>query len=226
MKITRTEKKIQELKPAIIENVSSKLVKIKEGTQDVAIAWKKMQDVSVKEIIKLLSEQLNDSIINTPSSKSTYPDIRIENAEGLFAIDIKANEDSKNPWFDMARLDTIFSERINKYTEEWEFVIRFDSSNGKFIKAYFNLFREVVGVREECNGVKYRPYDGKIRPKTWEDFDNNIIHWKTKESFYKGVENSLKFRWKTNIKKHLIPNLTKAEKEDFKKLFNDDDDQF
>jgi hypothetical protein len=50
----------------------------------------------------------------------------------------------KNPWFDMARLDTIIVERINKYDEEWELVIKYDSETKKFLKAYFNLFRDVV----------------------------------------------------------------------------------
>ncbi len=217
---TRTEKTINELKPRIIEDVSPKLAKIKEGTKDVAIAWKKMQDVAAKEIISLISVQLPDSIITSPTSKSTYPDIKIVNTEGQFAIDIKVNEDSKQPWFDMARLDTMLADRLDKYIEEWEFVIRFDSSNGQFIKAYFNLFREVVGIRDECDGVKYRPYDGKVRPKSWADFDNEVVYWDNKEKFLTGINNSIKHRWKMNIKKHLVPKLSSDEKKEFKKLFD------
>lgn len=216
---TGTERTINELKPTIIRVVSSKLAQIKEGTQDVAIAWKKMQDVAAKEIISLISEHLPDSEITSPTSKSTYPDIKIVNSEGQFAIDIKVNEDSKPPWFDMARLDTMVADRLEKYIEEWEFIIRFNSSNGQFIKAYFNLFREVVGIRNECDGVKYRPYDGKVRPKSWDDFDNEVVYWDSKEKFLDGINNSIKHRWKTNIKKHLVPKLSSEEKEDFKKLF-------
>jgi hypothetical protein len=131
------------------------------------------------------------------------------------------NENSKDPWFDMARIDTMMEDRIEKYVEEWEFVIRFDSSNGKFIKAYFSLFREVVGIRAECSGIKYRPYDGKVRPKSWADFDNNKVYWDTKEKFLEGIEKSLKHRWKENIKMHLVPKLSAAEKEEFRKLFDD-----
>ncbi len=216
---TRTERTINELKPTIIKVVSSKLAQIKEGTQDVVIAWKKMQDVAAEEIISLISEHLPDSEITSPTSKSTYPDIKIVNSEGQFAIDIKANEDSKPPWFDMARLDTMLADRLEKYIEEWEFVIRFNSTNGQFIKAYFFLFREVVGIRNECAGVKYRPYDGKVRPKSWADFDNEVVYWDSKEKFLEGINNSIKHRWKTNIKKHLVPKLTSEEKKDFKKLF-------
>lgn len=218
---TNTEKIINQLKPTILEVVSPKLAAIKDGTTDVAIAWKKMQDVAADEIRKLLSQHLPNTSITSPVAKSTYPDIKIENSEGLFAIDIKVNEDSKDPWFDMARLDTMMQDRIEKYVEEWEFVIRFDSSNGKFIKAYFNLFREVVGIRAECNGIKYRPYDGKVRPKSWADFENNKIYWDTKAKFLDGIEKSLKHRWKENIKAHLVPKLSAAEREEFKKLFDE-----
>lgn len=222
---TKTEKIINGLKTEILKLVSPKLAEIKDGTKDVAIAWKKMQDVAADEIIKLLINHLPHSKITSPVAKSTYPDIKIVNDEGQFAIDIKVNEDSKDPWFDMARLDTMMDDRLGKYVEEWEFVIRFDSSNGKFIKAYFNLFREVVGIRKECDGIKYRPYDGKVRPKTWADFDNDVIYWDSKEKFIEGIEKSLKHRWKINIIKHLVPKLSDEERNDFKKLFDDEANQ-
>ncbi len=218
---TNTEKIITGLKEKILEVVNPKLAAITEGTTDVAIAWKKMQDVTATEIRKLLAKHLTQTEISSPTAKSTYPDIKIVNSEGQFAIDIKVNENSKDPWFDMARLDTMVTDRIEKYVEEWEFVIRFDSSNGKFLKAYFNLFREVVGIRTECNGIKYRPYDGKVRPKTWADFDNNKVYWETKEKFLEGIERSLKHRWKENIKAHLVPKLSAKEREEFKKLFDE-----
>jgi hypothetical protein len=216
---TRTEKTINELKPRIIEVVSPKLAKI-EGTKDVAIAWKKMQDVAAKEIISLISQHLPDSVITSPTSKSTYPDIKIVNTEGQFAIDIKANEDSKQPWFDMGRMDTMLKTRMSKYIQEWEFVIRFDSSNGQFIKAYFNLLREIAGIRNECDGVKFRPYDGQVRPKSWNDLDNEVVYWDSKEKFITGLNKSIKHRWKMNIKNHLVPKLSSDEKQEFKKLFD------
>jgi hypothetical protein len=217
---TKTEKVIHQNKESIIRLVSDKLNLLTSGTDDYITAWKGFQDEAARELIKFLKKQLPDSSISSPSSKSTYPDIKITNTEGDFAIDIKSNESSKDPWFDMARLDTILVERVEKYVEEWELVIKYDSSNGKFILAYFGLFREVVGRREECDGVKYRPYDGKLRPKSWSDFANNVVYWKTKDDFLKGVEKSLKHRWKENIKQHLLTKLSQEEKKSFKDLFN------
>ncbi|HRH57362.1 MAG TPA: hypothetical protein PLS10_06905 [Chitinophagales bacterium] len=228
---TNTEKIINQLKPEIVKAVSEKLSNANNVGHDIAIAWKAKQDDAVEAIKVLLNQYLKDTKITSPKSKSAYPDIKIENSEGLFAIDIKANEDSKNPWFDMARLDTIKESRIDKYVEEWELVIKFKDSDGTFIKAYFNLFREVVGHNKYSNGVKYRPYDGKIRPKTWADFENEVIYWNSKEEFLIGIENSIKYRWKSNIVKHLIPKLEDQEKDEFKKLFDapieiiDEDDE-
>lgn len=220
MATTKTEQIIEANRQRLIDAVDSKLKALTSGTEDYITAWKKLQDVAAVEIIKVLEEILPGSKISSPVSKSTYPDIKIENDEGNFAIDIKANESSKDPWFDMARLDTMIDERLNKYVEEWELVIKYDSSNGKFVCCYFNLFREVVGIREECKGIKYRPYDGKVRPKNWADFASNKIYWNTKEDFKIGIEKSLKHRWKENIKTHLIPKLSEAEKDEFKKLFS------
>ncbi len=217
---TKTEEIINALKPEIIKIVTERLTAVTKETHDVAIAWKKMQDDAVKVIVELLSQRLPKSKISSPKAKSTYPDIKIINEEGAFAIDIKVNEDSKNPWFDMARLDTMLESRINKYVEEWELVIKFRNTDGKFIKAFFNLFREVVGNHKFSGGIKYRPYDGKVRPKTWAEFENNVIYWDTKEKFLEWIEKSIKYRLKSNIAKHLAPKLSNDEKEEFKKLFD------
>lgn len=215
--MNKTIVRINNLKFKFVENISSAFNKIE--LDNYQIAWKNLQDIAAKEVKKILLNEFNIIDITIPKSKSTYPDIKIENEDGIFAIDIKSNESQKNPWFDMARLDTILEERIKKYVEEWEIVIKYDSETKEFIKAYFLLFREVVGIRDECKGVKYRPYDGKIRPKSWEDFDNNVIYWKTKDEFLIGIKNSLKHRWKKNIEKHLIPKLNSDEKREFRELF-------
>jgi len=220
MAITKTEEIINGLKPEIIRVVTEKLSAITGNKHDVAIAWKKMQDDAVEVIKTLLTEHLKDSKISSPTSKSTYPDIKIINNEGTYAIDIKVNEDSKNPWFDMARLDTILEARHSKFVEEWELVIKFNHTDGTFLQAFFHLFIEVVGQNRYSKGVKYRPYDGKLRPKTWSDFDANVIYWKTKEEFLTGIALSTKYRWKSNISKHLIPKLSESEKEEFKALFD------
>lgn len=187
---------------------------------DIEIAWKKLQVVAVKEIEAILRKRVSNAKITIPTAKSVYPDIKIENIDGIFAIDIKSNELQKDPWFDMGRLDTLEEERMDKFTEEWEIVIQYDSETKKYMKSYFNLFREVVGRRDEINGIKYRPYDGKVRPKSWAAFEQNVIYWTSKEEFKDALDRSLKHRWKENIRQHLVSKLTAEEIEEFKKLFD------
>jgi hypothetical protein len=217
---TNTENTINGLKTEIVRVVTAKLSAVAVGNHDIDIAWKQKQVDAATEIITLLKKHLPNSTITPSASKSVYPDIKIKNTEGEFAIDIKANEDTKNPWFDMARLDTINEARLSKFVEEWELVIKYKSANGAFIKAYFNLFREVVGYNAHSKGVKYRPYDGKLRPKTWADFDSNTIYWNTKEKVLDGIDKSIKYRWKSNISKHLVLKLSAEEKAEFKQLFD------
>ena len=115
--------------------------------------WKQFEDVAVETIRKILEEELHGCKITVQKSKSVYPDVKLEVGGGVFAIDVKSNESQKNPWFDMARLDTIIPKRIEKFDEEWEFVIKYDSKEKKLLRTYFNLFREVAGKTED--GVKY-----------------------------------------------------------------------
>ena len=211
---------INGLNSEIIQKVSGELNKLKGKINDYEIAWKQLQDVSAKVIIEILIKKLpNNFTISSPKSKSTYPDIKIETPEGNYAIDIKGNESSKNPWFDMARIDTLQKERLDKYIEEWELVIKYDSKTKEFIKAYFLLFREAVGIRTECEGIKYRPYDGKVRPKTWDDFEKEKIYFNTKKDFKTALKNSIIHRWLSNLKQHLVPILSEEQKKEFRNLF-------
>ncbi|MCF7883346.1 MAG: hypothetical protein K9M95_04380 [Candidatus Cloacimonetes bacterium] len=211
--------KINGLKETFITKVTEKIVA--EGKlQSYEIVWKQIQDIAAKVIKDILIQEFPSCEIIIPKSKSTYPDIKMILDRKVFAIDIKCAELQKDPWYDMARLDTIFEKRIDVYEEEWEFLIKYDSETAEFKQAYFGLFREFVGYREDSGGVKYRPYDGKLRPKTWSEFDNNVIYWDTEEKYHEGIKKSQIHRWKENIKKHLAPILNDEEKEDFKSLFD------
>ena len=209
--------KISGLSSRIISEVSAAINSGGE-LENYQTVWKQFEDVAVRTIIKILKEEFPECRITVQKSKSTYPDIKLETEGGVFAIDIKSNESQKNPWFDMARLDTIIPKRIEKYDEEWEFVIKYDSREKKFLRAYFNLFREVAG--KAGAGVKYRPYDGKIRPKSWDDFDVNATYWESKEGFLEGVKTAQKARWKKLIRETLVPKLSEEEKKEFRKLFD------
>lgn len=210
--------KINGLKTQILDTVTTSLHEVAE-LDSYEIAWKQMQDIAAKEIENIIKQNIPNCKIIIPKSKSTYPDVKIIVSDKQYAIDIKCAEKQKDPWFDMARMDTFIESRYNIYDEEWELLLQYDSQTKKFIKAYFGLFHEFVGKHSRVNGIKFRPYDGKIRPKTWSDFDDNVIYWQTKDDFLTGLKTSQIARWKSNISKYLIPLLSDEERNQFSDLF-------
>lgn len=214
---------INGLSRVIIYNVTRAInAKIKEvGTlDDYEIVWKQLQTIASKVIKIILEKEFPGCKITIAKSKSTYPDVKMEYGGYIFAFDIKSNETQKEPWYDMARIDTIIEKRIDVYDEEWELVLRYDSVSKKFIKSYFSLFRKAVGKNDETRGIKFRPYDGKVRPKSWDDFDKNIVYWKTKEEYMEGIRKSQVKRWERLIRTVLVPILDVKEKVKFKSLFD------
>lgn len=221
---TKTEELITTNKAQIVSVVITTL-KSHSSTATYKSVWEAFEGPTQEAIITYLKTILpKDTSYKTPKSKSSYPDIEITNSEGRFAIDIKcaAQEEKPSPRFDMARIDTMQEKRLDKFVEEWEVVIKYEKKTVKFVNAYFGLFREFVGIKTDCNGILYRPYDGKVRPKSWVDFENEKIYWDTKEKFMEGFEISLKKRWKSNISLHLLPKLSSEEKKDYIKLFSSD----
>lgn len=214
--------KVNSLRSRIINEVSKAINEYlsKGGKLDnYKIVWNQLQDIASDRIKSILQSEFRRATIEIPDSKSTYPDIKFIYSDVVIAVDIKSNESGKQPWFDIARLDTIVKERIDKYDEEYELLIKYDRETGRLIKLYFEYLRHIVGFNDRSKGVKYRPYDGKLRPKSWEDFDNNVVFWKTKADFLKGIRKSQIYRWKILIKETLLKILGEKEKKEFKKLF-------
>ncbi len=214
--------KIMQLKPGIIKSIQKAILNsVKDNfLNNYKIAWDQLQEIATPEIKKILQDSFKGCTIEITKSKSTYPDLKMSFLGFDFAFDIKSNESSKEPWYDIARLDTIKKERLDKYSEEFDVVIKYDSDTGELLDIYFEIMRHTVGWNSKCKGVKFRPYDGKLRPKSWDDFRNGNIRWKTEDDFLKGIRNSQVYRWKILISEILVKLLTKEEKEDFKKLFD------
>jgi hypothetical protein len=219
-KFKKLHKRIMNLKSNFIKGVTSAIKKEagKGGLHDYLIVWKQLQGIASPIIKDILEKKFPGSKITITTSKSAYPDIKMEWEGFTLAIDIKSNESSKNPWYDIARLDTVIKKRITKFDEEYDLVVKYDSTTKKLIKIFFEPLRETVGLRKECTGVKYRPYDGKLRPKTWDEFENGTVYWKSKEEFLQGITNSQRNRWKI-LAKEWAGKLCVREKEDFRKIF-------
>ncbi len=220
-RFSEINKKILSLGLTIVKRVTNAInmeVKAYGSLEHYKVVWEQLERIANPEIKNILEENFSGCKITIAKSKSTYPDVKMEFDGFIIAIDVKSNESSKDPWYDIARLDTIEESRLKKFDEEYDLVVKYDSETRQLLDMYFETLRDTVGFNNKCNGVKFRPYDGKLRPKIWKDFSEKKTYWPTKEAFIEGIKKSKKFRFHALAKYH-YENLTKEEKEEFKKLF-------
>jgi len=206
------EEKFESMIPSLRKKIFNGIEK-EATTHGYKTIWKHFQDIA-SEIIKgeLLSniDDLKEENIRITSSKSTYPDIEVNYGGDTYAIDIKSNEEEKQPWYDIARLDTIEEKRIAVYKNEYDVVIKYSSSTKEIKAVYIEPMYKTVGLNEECKGVKYRPYDGKLRPKDWEMFEKGEAYWKTKDDFINGIKKS-KIHRRIKLIEEWCPEFSKEE---------------
>lgn len=219
MAATQTEQLLNDSKAEIIKSISQALTSVKKEKFDYKSSGLIFEVTAQDALIGLLSKIFPKGNIRKAKGKNEYPDVSLETGDGKYAIDIKASAGDKDPEFDIARIDTMMNTRINVFKEEWEIVIKYEKKSGKLIDVFFMLQREIVGVHKLSGGIKYRLYDGKVRPKSWKDFDGNKIYWATKEDFIKGIKISFDYRWTALISNHLVPNINDEEKARYTKLF-------
>jgi hypothetical protein len=104
-----------------------------------------------------------------------------------YAIDMKSGEDGRNPWYDMGRLDTFEEKHLQKYNYEYYISVRWKNHvKPEVVNVYIEPAYQSVGYHKPSGGILFRPYDGKIRPKCWQDFDSGKSYWVDKKSFISG----------------------------------------
>ena len=183
------EEAIPHLRKQILEKFTSE-----QSHAGFRSIWEHFEDVINPIIIAFLikpplSIPRKDIII--AKSKSVYPDLKVSFKGKVFAIDVKSGEDSRNPWYDMGRLDTFEEKHLEKYSKEYYVTVRWKGRDPSIVlDVFIEPMYYSVGYREEYNGVLYRPYDGKIRPKSWEDFESGYSHWNNIDEFLDGLNNA------------------------------------
>jgi hypothetical protein len=181
------ETAIPHLRQAILHGFS-----LHESQAGFRSIWEHFEEVINPILIEFLSNPpleipLKDII--KARSKSIYPDLKINYQGKLYAIDIKSGEDGRNPWYDMGRVDTFEKSHLNVYEAEYYITVRWTGRNpSRVINVYIEPSHQSVGYKDTYKGILYRPYDGKIRPKSWADFDQGRIYWKTKADFLQGLQ--------------------------------------
>jgi len=163
-----------------------------QNNQNYEVVWKEYQTQVCDKFIEYLKEN-GYTNISVTVKKSTYPEFTVVEGKDKYAFDVKVSVDTQNPSYDIARLDT-FSTRLNEYKNEYEVIVKYNINSG-VAAVYFESLYNVIGIHRNTKGmVKFRPYDGKVRPKTWEDFDNNKSYFNSKSELIQGIKKAKIFR--------------------------------
>jgi len=151
---------------------------------------------TVAGFVTYICKDLKPLTISKTKSKSTYPDLKITHNNHEYAIDIKSCEDKTNPWYDMGRLDTFEDSHLNKYSNEYLFTVKWHKHDDHIsvVDLFIEPFFKSVGFRPECDGILYRPYDGKLRPKSWDYFNSEKSYWNNIQEFKEGLARSILYR--------------------------------
>jgi hypothetical protein len=165
--------------------------------------WEHFEDIINPILILFLTNpplSIPNSDIIIAKTKSVYPDLKVKFRKKLYAIDIKSGEYEINPWYDIGRLDTYEEKHLKKYAAEYCITVRWRGRDPiEVTDVYIEPTYKSVGYRRESDGVLYRPYDGKLRPKPWSDFDAGVSYWENIEHFRRGLEASRNFRRRSFI---------------------------
>ncbi|HKC63082.1 MAG TPA: hypothetical protein VKB86_05565 [Pyrinomonadaceae bacterium] len=183
--------------------------------------WEHFEDVINPILISFLTNSplsIPRSDIKEPPSKSTYPDLKVSYRNNMYAIDVKSGEYHKNPWYDIGRLATYEEKRLSKYKAEYSVVVRWRGRNPiEVVDVYIEPTYRTIGYRAASNGVLYRPYDGKIRPKPWAEFEAGTSHWKNEEHFKRGLESSLNY-WRMSYIAEWYKGMDKVQQQKVKRI--------
>jgi len=180
-------KYIEENKESIIEFIRNGLLFNGQDNNEYITVWKEYEHQGCELFLEYLNDKIEFTFIKA-KKKSVYPEIIIIHEDKKYAFDFKVSVDTANPQYDIARLDT-FEERMKKYDEEFEIIIKYNIIHG-VVDVFIEKIKDVIGYNKLSEGVKYRPYDGKVRPKTWDDFKDGKTYFKTHEDLLKGIKNS------------------------------------
>jgi hypothetical protein len=191
--------------------------------------WEDFEGRIIDDTQKFLNNifpELKPHNLTKAKSKSVFPDLEVAYKGNIYAIDVKSGEDVKDPWYDMGRLDTFEKRHLNKYKNEYFITVKWHRAKKGItvVNLFVEPFYKSVGLHPSSGGVLYRPYDGKLRPKSWKYFESGKAHWNNINEFREGLEKSKKFR-RVEIIADWYKQMSPSEKSTFRKLIHKIDDQ-
>lgn len=184
---------IPELKEKILDAFNTNISK-----SGFRIVWQHFEDIINPILVEFFQQPpLNIAThhIFATKSKSVYPDLKVKYKDKNYAVDVKSGEDKINPWYDIGRLDTYEEKHLEVYAAEYCITVKWSGRPvSKVLDVYIEPTYKSVGYKASYNGVLYRPYDGKLRPKSWSDFEAGKSYWQSIEHFKQGLYAAKKHR--------------------------------
>ena len=220
----RFEKNISSLQAMLRQNLKSFQSHV--GFRSV---WEAFEDRIIDDTRQFLNDtfpELKPHDLTKAKSKSVFPELKVIYKGNTYAIDVKSGEDVMDPWYDMGRLDTFEEKHLDKYKNEYYITVKWhrQTSGITIVDLYIEPFFKSVGLHSGSGGVKYRPYDGKLRPKSWNDFANGKAYWNTIDEFRDGLKISRTYRC-TEMIAEWYKKMSPDEKITLKERIDEIDDQ-
>lgn len=157
---------------------------------------------------------IDDSNFYDAPDKNYFPDLTLFDN---IAIEFKSAINTAQPENDMGTLNS-WGKKIKKFGDNIYYVFVKYSINGNLAQIeniYFDKVYNFIGINSD-GLLRYREKDGNLRPKSWNDFENDISYCNSLEGFIEGLEHSRSYRAYRLVEKH----LKDVTDQDFTKLKN------
>ena len=141
--------------------------------------WLDWQETTL-DILEQRLSAVPETHVKRTKSKSAFPDLESQAFDKRIAVEVKSGDQS-HAWWDIARLDTVEEKRLAEFVKEYEIVIMYDQGSGSVVDVFVEEMWQTAGRRGD--EVLYRPYDGKIRPKSWGMFKKGESLWASEAEF-------------------------------------------
>ncbi|ELC8442525.1 hypothetical protein QYB59_001549 [Clostridium perfringens] len=157
-------------------------------------------------------------------NKNEFPDLKLTIGDTVFAFEHKAGASDKGPANDLGTLKA-YTKKIKEFNDNIFCVFvkysKAQSNKGIIIEdVYLDKIYKFIGKRaNEEDILKYRKKDGNLRPKTWKEFEDNIVYFKNLNEFKKAIKKTNIYRSEEIIKEH-INSLDNASLNKIKDIIN------
>lgn len=188
---------LQDFEKYILKNLPKKVeeAKLNDYTTFGKNVEKPLSDV-IEDYLKLKKVECT---FKRAKKKNSFPDLEVIMKKETFAFEHKAAESSSVD-NDLGTLNA-FPKKIKKYGDNiYYFFVKYSKAKaGEGIvidNIYIDKVYRFIGKMDVKDKLilKYRKKDGNLRPKTWSDFDNNIVYFNTLEEFKSAIKPTVEYR--------------------------------